>query len=198
MREPLLIGSANPGKAAELAALLEGVPWDIKTLADFPEVPQPIEDGDTFEANAVKKAAYFSACFHCCCVADDSGLMVDALGGAPGTRSARYAGEHSTDVEKTARLLAALTGVPDPERTARFVCCAAFVGPGRPLQVVTGVVEGKIAMESRGRRGFGYDPVFIPNGYTQTFGEMGPEQKMVVSHRGRALRELRAYLETLR
>jgi len=194
--EPLVIGSGNRAKAAELAELLEGLPWVVKSLADFPEVPAPIEDGDTFEANAVKKAAYFSNRLNICCVADDSGLMVDALGGAPGIHSARYAGPACNDADNRAKLLAALDGVPEAERTARFVCCAAFAAPGQPMHVETGTVEGRIASECRGRLGFGYDPLFVPEGFDKTFGEMDPVQKHLISHRGRALRKLRAYMES--
>lgn len=197
MHEPLLIGSGNRGKAAELAELLQGLPWDVKSLADFPKAPEPVEDGDTFEANAVKKASCFSACFNVCCVADDSGLMVDALGGAPGIHSARYAGAACNDADNRAKLLAALDGVPEKKRTARFVCCAAFVKPGQPPHIETGAVEGRIAFECRGQLGFGYDPLFIPEGFEETFGEIEPARKHLISHRGRALRKLRDYLESL-
>ncbi len=197
MREPLLIGTGNRGKAAELALLLHDLAWDVKSLADYPSVPEPIEDGDTFEANAIKKASYFSERFTVCCVADDSGLVVDALDGAPGIHSARYAGEHGTDADRTAKLLSAMRDVPEGARTARFVCCIAFVRPGCEAHLERGEVEGRIAFEGRGARGFGYDPVFVPEGFTETFGELSPEAKIRVSHRGRALRKLRAYLEAL-
>ena len=198
MHEPLLIGSGNRGKAAELAELLQGLPWDVKSLADFPGIPEPLEDGDTFEANAVKKALYFSNRLDICCVADDSGLIVDALDGAPGIYSARYAGPDCSDANNRAKLLATLGGVPQDKRTARFVCCAAFVAPGQTPHIETGTVEGRIAFECRGQLGFGYDPLFIPEGLDKTFGEIDPVQKHLISHRGRALRKLRVYLESLR
>ncbi|MCX5758294.1 MAG: non-canonical purine NTP pyrophosphatase [Candidatus Hydrogenedentes bacterium] len=190
--ESLVMGTRNPGKVRELAMLLEGLPWAIKGLADLPPVDEPDEDGDTFEANAIKKALYFSGCFGLPCVADDSGLVVDALDGAPGLHSARYAGEHGTDGDRNAKLLAALEGVPETERTARFVCCAAFVRPGAPSHTEMGAVEGHILFAPRGHDGFGYDPLFVPEGFSLT------EDKMAVSHRGRAFRKLRAYLELLR
>lgn len=198
MRETLLIGSGNKGKAAELAELLEGLPWDVKGLADFPMVPEPVEDAGTFDGNAIKKAAYFSECFNVCCVADDSGLVVDALGGAPGVYSARYAGPACNDADNRAKLLGALEGVPEERRTARFMCCAVFLRPGQPPHIETGTVEGRITFECRGELGFGYDPLFVPEGFDETFGQIEPARKHQVSHRGRALRKLRAYLESLR
>jgi XTP/dITP diphosphohydrolase len=197
VREPLLIGTRNRGKVAELRALLNGLRWEIKCLADLPPVPDPVEDGDSFEANAVKKAVYFREKLGVWCVADDSGLVVDALGGAPGVLSARYSGEGANDVSNNAKLLAALADTPEPLRTARFVCCIALARPGLQPQVETGVAEGRIAFECHGRGGFGYDPLFIPEGFAKTFGEMDPAEKLTVSHRGRALRKLRAYLESL-
>lgn len=198
MSDPLLIGTQNKGKAAELAALLKGLPWHVRTLADYPPVPDPIEDGDTFEANAIKKARCFSQAHGVACVADDSGLAVDALAGAPGVYSARYSGPGATDVSNNAKLLDALRDVADAERTARFVCCVAFLRPGdSQCHIETGAVEGRIAFEPRGSNGFGYDPLFIPNGCFITFGEIDPEQKLLLSHRGNALRKLRIYLESL-
>lgn len=198
MREPLLIGTNNQGKVGELTELLRGLPWDVKSLADFPSVPEPVENDDTFEANAVKKAGYFNKCFDVCCVADDSGLVVDALDGAPGVFSARYAGPDCNDADNRAKLLAALDDVPEPGRTARFVCCAAMVDREERAHVEMGTVEGRIALECRGRRGFGYDPLFIPDGFEQTFGEVDPSVKMSISHRARAFGKLRAFLEVMR
>jgi len=196
--DPLLIGTQNKGKAAELAALLTGLPWDVRTLGDYPPVPEPVEDGDTFEANAIKKAVYFCQAHGVACVADDSGLAVDALNGAPGVYSARYSGPGATDASNNAKLLAALRDVPEAERTARFVCCIAFIRPGdRACHIETGTVEGRIAFAPRGANGFGYDPLFVPAGRLVTFGELGSEDKLALSHRGNALRKLRVYLESL-
>lgn len=198
MSEILLVGTHNRGKAAELALLLEELPWEVKMLGDFPEVPEPVEDGDTFEENALKKAHYFHDCFGVCCVADDSGLVVDALGGAPGVYSARYSGPKATDVANNEKLLAALKDVEEPKRTARFVCCAAFIDTKGVTRIEVGTVEGRIEFAGRGSHGFGYDPLFVPEGHSRTFGEMEPEEKLTLSHRGRALAKLRTYLETLR
>lgn len=197
MAEPLLIGSRNRKKAAELAELLAGLPWDVKSLADFFPVPEPVEDGATFEENAVEKAVYYADRLCVWCVADDSGLVVDALGGAPGVYSARYAGPGCNDADNNAKLLAALADVPDPLRTARFVCCAVVARPGGEPHLEKGVVEGRVGFECRGRLGFGYDPLFIPEGNDKTFGEMTLAEKHAISHRGRAFRKLRDYLASL-
>lgn len=198
MPDPLLIGSGNRDKALELAQFLTGLPWELKYLDDFPEVPPPEEKGETFQANAVTKARYYGTRFGVWCVADDSGLVVDALDGEPGVRSARYAGDGCTYADNNVKLLAGLDGVPEPERTARFVCTAAVADPAGRAHVEAGEVEGRIALACRGTNGFGYDPLFIPRGFSQTFGEMDPDQKQIISHRAWAFKKLRAYLETLR
>ncbi len=195
MDRPLLIGSKNKDKARELEALLEGLPWKVRRIEDYPETPRPVEDGDTFEANALKKAAYYGERFGVACVADDSGLAVDFLDGAPGVFSARYAGEACGYASNNAKLLAALAGAPWPERTARFICCAAIVFPDGASHVEMGAVEGHITIEAFGENGFGYDPIFVPAGQERTFAEMPPAQKRKLGHRGRAFRKMRAYLE---
>jgi XTP/dITP diphosphohydrolase len=197
MPETLLIGSGNRDKAAELAVLLEGLPWRVLGLKDMPPVDEPEEDGDTFEANALKKARYYGARFGTACVADDSGLAVDALGGAPGVWSARYAGEGCTYADNNAKLLRELDGTPPEQRTARFVCCAALVLPDGREHVTMGTIEGRILGACRGLGGFGYDPLFVPEDHTLTFGELDPAAKHDISHRGRAFRKMRAFLETL-
>lgn len=197
MADVLLIGSGNRHKAQELSHLLVGLPWEVKSLADYPEVDEPEEDGTTFEENAVKKVRYYGERFGVACVADDSGLEVDVLDGAPGVYSARYAGEGCTYADNNEKLLDALEVYVWHERTARFVCCAAFLRPGGEPHVVRGTVEGHIAMEGFGDNGFGYDPLFVPAGHDRTFGEMPPEQKHKLSHRGRAFAQIRAYLENL-
>ena len=195
MAEIMLLGTHNRGKAVELVQLLNGLPWEIKTLDDYPTVPEPVEDGETFEDNAIKKVDYFCSRFNVCCVADDSGLVVDALGGAPGVYSARYSGPGATDQTNNHKLLSALEGVEDSRRTARFVCCIAYKLPGHTPHIERGTIEGHIARSVRGPHGFGYDPLFIPEDHLCTFGEMPPERKLTMSHRGRALANLRAFLE---
>jgi XTP/dITP diphosphohydrolase len=195
--EVLLIGSNNRKKAAELAELLRGLPWEVKSLADFPAVAEPEENAETFEENAAAKARYYSEAFGVACAADDSGLCVDALGGAPGVLSARYAGSDCNDARNVAKLLDALAEVPWHLRTARFVCCAAFVRPGAEPHLERGKVEGHISVEPFGSNGFGYDPVFVPEDHDCTFAEMDPRDKHAISHRGRAFAKLRAHLETL-
>lgn len=195
MQNALLIATGNAHKFSEIRSFLDGVPWKLLGLRDFPPCDAPEEIGATFEANATIKATSYAARFGIPCVADDSGIVVDALGGAPGVYSARYAGEPCTDADNNAKLLEALRLVPDDERTARFVCCCALVVPGSSPHIETGVVEGRIARACRGTHGFGYDPLFIPDGHTRTFGELAPEVKAAISHRARAFEKLRAYLE---
>ncbi len=198
MAEILLLGTGNRDKAAELATLLDGLPWDVRCLKDFPDVEEPEEDGDTFEANACKKALYYGAHFDVACVADDSGLCVDALDGAPGVYSARYAGEDCSYGDNNEKLLQALSDTPWHERGAHFACCAAFAPRGATAcQVMHGTVAGHIAVEPSGARGFGYDPLFVPSGEERTFAEMTPGEKHAISHRGRAFTALRALLESI-
>jgi len=193
----VLIGSGNPDKAAELAALLAPLGWEVKSLRQYPEIPEPEETGVTFEENALLKARYYRDHFGIDCIADDSGLEVDALGGAPGVYSARYAGEGCSYADNNEKLLRELSTVPEEARTARFVCCAAFAPQMGMEHTERGTVEGVIATAARGTQGFGYDPVFIPEGETRSFAEMTAEEKNAISHRGRAFNQLRAYLEDL-
>ncbi len=196
MAEILLIGTANRKKGEEIATLLAGLPYEVKCLADYASVPAPEESGATFEENAALKAHYYSTHFGVACAADDSGLAVDALDGAPGVQSARYSGEHGNDEANNEKLLDALQEVPWHERTARFVCCAAILFPGGEPHIERGTVEGHITFEPFGKGGFGYDPLFVPVGHENTFGEMSAEQKHGMSHRGEAFAKLRAYLES--
>lgn len=196
MADVLLIGSANPDKARELVELMAGLPWEVRSLKDYPAVEEPEETGTTFEENALLKARYYSAHFGVACVADDSGLEVDALEGAPGVYSARYAGDHCSYDDNNEKLLDALEGVPWHERTARFRCCAALVIPGESeVHVESGTVEGYISAIIEGDQGFGYDPLFVPRGEEITFGQMAPAEKHKISHRGRAFQQMRTYLE---
>lgn len=193
----LLIGSSNLDKARELRTLLEGLPWDVKSLHDFEPVEEPEETGETFEENAILKARFYGDHFKVAAVADDSGLVVDALGGAPGVYSARYAGPGCSYEDNNRKLLDALAEIPWHERTARFVCCAAFYVPGGAPHCEIGTVEGHISMVADGKNGFGYDPLFVPEGQDRSFAAMKPEQKHAISHRGKAFASLRTYLETL-
>lgn len=197
MPETLLIGSGNRDKAKELAELLAGLPWDVKCLADYPEVEEVEETGTTFEENALLKANYYSKHFGVACVADDSGLEVDYLEGAPGVYSARYAGENCSYADNNEKLLKALEEAPWHERTARFVCVAVFVSLDGKNHIARGICEGHISVEPFGKNGFGYDPVFVPKNYEQTFAEMGAAEKHKLSHRGVAFKKMRDYLESL-
>ncbi|MFO7775912.1 MAG: RdgB/HAM1 family non-canonical purine NTP pyrophosphatase [Candidatus Hydrogenedentota bacterium] len=198
MSRELVVASGNRDKAAEVANLLADTSWNIRTLADYPPVEEPVEDGETFEENALLKARYYAAALGVPCVADDSGLEVDVLNGAPGVFSARYAGEGCSYADNNAKLFRELAAYDGEEaRQARFRCCAAYVDPEGTEFIAEGAVEGHIAPEPRGTNGFGYDPVFIPEGFDATFGELAPETKHAISHRGRAFGQLRDLLAGL-
>ena len=187
-RRPVVLASANPHKVAEIREVLGTAIDLVPRPADVPDVD---ETEPTFEGNARLKADALVAATGLPALADDSGLEVDALGGAPGVRSARYAGDDAVDANNVAKLLAALAEVPDAERTARFRCVVVLADPGGTEVVVDGVVEGTIIREPRGHGGFGYDPVFVPlEGDGRTFAEQDPAAKHAISHRGRALRAL--------
>ncbi len=175
--------------------MLDSVAWDVKTLRDFPTVPEPEEIETTFEGNALLKARYYGTQFGVACLADDSGIEVDALDGTPGVYSARYAGENCSYDDNNRTLLAALKSVPPGKRRARFVCCAAFVDRDGIEHVEIGTVEGVIAPEPRGSNGFGYDPHFLLPDLGMTAAEISAEQKNLISHRGKALRRLMARLK---
>lgn len=164
------------------------------TLDDFPECTEAEEDGMTFEENAVKKALQIFKCTNMTAIADDSGLEVDALKGAPGVYSARYAGEPSDDFANSRKLLVELKDIPDGGRGARFVCCITLAGADG-VKTFMGHVKGRIGREMRGRNGFGYDPLFFPEGHDRTFAEMDDTEKNAMSHRAMALRELQKYLK---
>ena len=187
----LVLASANPHKAAEITEILLAAGLDVETLPRPADVPEVVEDGLTLEDNARLKAVALCAATGLPAVADDTGLEVDALGGAPGVWSARYAGEDATYEENVQKLLQELQGVPAERRTARFSTVALVRWPdGREVAAI-GEVEGDIVEEARGAEGFGYDPVFRPaEGDGRTFAEMTPAEKHAVSHRGRAFRTL--------
>ena len=188
----LVLASANPDKVAEIAAILGS---SVVLLPRPPEVPDVVEDADTLEGNARLKAVALAEATGRASVADDTGLEVDALGGAPGVYTARFAGEDATYADNVAKMLAELAGVPPAQRTARFRTVALVRWPDGTETMAEGVVEGTIATEARGERGFGYDPLFIPtDGDGRTFAAMSADEKHAVSHRGRAFRALAALL----
>jgi XTP/dITP diphosphohydrolase len=192
----LLLASHNPKKRAELARLLQGLELEVLAPADVGGLPEVDEDQATSSANAIKKAAAAARASGLWALADDSGLEVDALGGAPGVRSARFAGEHGDDGANNRRLLELLQGVPDERRGARFVCALALARPDGTIALsIEGTARGRILTAPRGERDFGYDPLFLftEPGHAETgrgFAELDPDAKARVSHRGRALREL--------
>jgi XTP/dITP diphosphohydrolase len=192
----LVVATRNRKKIEEIRRILKGLDVRLLTLDDFPDCPEVIEDGDTFEHNALKKAREVSACSGKYAIADDSGLEVYALGGAPGVFSARYAGPEATDADNVHKLLKELGNITPENRGAAFVCVLALVGPGGVEVVFQGRVEGIIGDQPRGRSGFGYDPVFLPEGHERTFAEMSAEEKDSMSHRGRAMERFRQYLAT--
>lgn len=181
----LVIATRNRHKLDEIRAILGPSGPELCSALDFPEIPDVVEDGDTFEANAVKKAEALHRATGLWAMADDSGLEVDALGGAPGVRSARYAGEPACHRSNNEKLLAALRGTA--ARAARFRCVIALAGPGFETATVEGRCEGVIADAPRGHGGFGYDPLFVPAGHERTFAELDAAIKNRISHRARAL-----------
>lgn len=192
----LVIATRNPGKLREIAEVLDLPGLALLTTAELGEWDEPEETGETMEENAVIKAVALRDMFGRHALADDSGLEVDYLGGAPGVRSSRYAGPEGDSFLNTEKLLRELEGVPRKERAARFRCVVALALPG-DVKLAHGVCEGEILTERRGEGGFGYDPVFLPARFTRTMAELTLEEKNAISHRGRALREMRTHLEQL-
>jgi XTP/dITP diphosphohydrolase len=194
----LVLASRNRKKLGEMAALLAPYGLELIAAADVPEAPDVAEGATSFAANAALKASLVARAAHCWTVGDDSGLEVDALGGAPGVFSARYAGEGATDVDNNARLLRELDGVPDERRTARFVCHLAVADPTGQIRLqVSGNCRGRMLRDHRGRGGFGYDPLFLIPEYHRAFGELSPAVKAVLSHRARAFEQLAPRLTAL-
>lgn len=183
----LLLATRNKNKIIEMSASLKKLGLKIRSLEDFPDVPEVVEDGKTFEENAVKKAVACAKHTGLLTLADDSGLMVDALQGAPGVKSHRYAGPNATDFENNTKLLDELKNVAFNDRTAQFVCCIAIANNNGLIRTVTGKCEGIILTEPRGREGFGYDPLFMKSDYQKTFAELPLEIKNRISHRAMAL-----------
>ena len=194
--EPLLVATFNPGKLREFHDYLAGLPLDVIGLQSLPDLSPSPEDGNTFEQNAQQKARYYSRFFPGLTLADDSGLVVDALGGEPGIYSARYVSPSATDEQRCCEILARLQNVPDLGRTARFVCSLALARQGKVIQTFEGTVEGEIAREQRGENGFGYDPIFLFPKLNRTMAELSAADKLAVSHRGQALRKMGEYLRS--
>jgi XTP/dITP diphosphohydrolase len=194
MRRDVVLATRNRHKGAELAELLADLPFRIRTMDEFPDVPDVVEDGETCEANAVKKARAVSDATGLLAVADDTGLEVDALGGRPGVYAARYAGMQATYEDNWKKLLREMTGVPRDRRTAHFVTVAAVASPSDVVAVTTGRLDGLIAEEPVGERGFGYDPVFYVPELGKTLAELSGEEKNRISHRAKAFAQVREVL----
>ncbi len=191
----LLVATTNRAKLREIASLLFGTPYDIVTLADWPAIAAPEETGATFDENARAKALYYASKTGQLTVAEDSGLEIDALGGAPGVESARFGGAETTYPEKFRLIYDALRASGAPTSSARFVCALALARPGAILFETRGTIEGRIAAEPRGDGGFGYDPIFFYPPFGRTLAEVSA-RKSAVSHRGQAFRSLRRFIES--
>ena len=195
MSRTLVAATGNPGKLAELERLLDGLGWEVVPQSAYGVEPPP-EDGLTFVENAIIKARHAATRTGRSALADDSGLVVDALGGAPGVRSARYAGPGADDAANNEKLLRALAGVPEAERTARFECVVVWLrDPRDPVPLIApGTWTGRVLDAPRGTNGFGYDPLFLDPESGRTAAELSPARKDALSHRGQALRSLRELL----
>jgi len=186
------LASRNPGKLREIRSILSeaGVEVSVASADDFPGWEAPPEDAPDYLGNALLKARSLSSFAGVPALADDSGIEVDALGGEPGPRSARFAGENATDEENLAKLIALITDVPNDKRTARYRCVATLVSPDGFEESAEGTVEGVLITVPRGTGGFGYDPIFVPLSSDRTMSELSPEQKDAISHRGKAFRAI--------
>jgi XTP/dITP diphosphohydrolase len=194
----ILVATTNPGKIAELGAMLD-IDAELLGLADFKGIVEIEEDGATFAENARKKALGYAKATGLWTIADDSGLVVDALGGEPGVKSARFSGEKDKDRKlldhrNMAKVLELLQGVPKEKRTARFICCLCLADPEKVLIETEGRLEGLIAEREVGESGFGYDPIFFVPHLNKTVGQLSPAQKNAISHRGNAIRSLKPLL----
>jgi XTP/dITP diphosphohydrolase len=196
--DTVVIASTNPGKIAEVRQIMAGLPLVLLTSDDVGGWPEIEETGDTYLANALLKARAVAAVTGKAALADDSGIEVDALDGAPGVRSARFSGEHASDEDNNAKLIESLDGVPSERRGARYRCVAVLVTPDGEEIAGIGSCEGRIGSEARGTGGFGYDPWFIPERESRTMAELTAEEKHAISHRGKALRGLADKLRDLR
>lgn len=191
----LLIGTRNRGKVREIHEALKPLPLTLRDLTEYPNISVPFESGSSYEENATIKARYYAIQSWLLSLADDSGLEVSALDGAPGVKSARFGGDHASDSDRVELLLSRMSDVPTPMRQATFVCVMVVAEPrGCVLHVAEGRCHGTISMSPAGESGFGYDPIFIPKGYDLTFGQLPSEIKNKISHRARALASVRKFL----
>jgi len=198
MPKSLLLGTRNQGKLKEIRSILHDARWSFCSLQEFPHVEVAEENGETFAENATAKAQFYAEATAMWALADDSGLEVDALDGAPGVLSARYAGDNASDADRRELLLSELAKTGDANRRARFVAVVAIADrDGRILNVSEGICEGTLTFAPRGHGGFGYDPLFVPDGYDQTFAELPDTIKNLISHRARALIGTKDFLLSL-
>jgi XTP/dITP diphosphohydrolase len=192
----IILATRNVGKVKEIIEIFRGLPFKFKSLFDFPNIPEVVEDGDTLQLNALKKAREIFNRTNLLTISDDSGLEVTALDNRPGVYSARYAGEEVSYEDNNKKLLKELENVPYDLRTARFRCVAALVNKETEY-LVEGVCSGKIAHQPQGANGFGYDPLFIPDGYEKTFAELSNDIKNQISHRAKAFHRMKEVLKSL-
>ncbi|MFB1080497.1 XTP/dITP diphosphatase [Jeotgalibacillus sp. JSM ZJ347] len=191
----IIIATNNKGKAKDFEKLLNPLGYEVKTLADYPALEEVEETGVTFAENAALKAETIARKLDVSVIADDSGLIVDALDGEPGVFSARYAGAEKNDQKNIEKVLLKLDGVPDGKRTARFHCTLALAEPGKATRLFTGEAEGYITSKPSGENGFGYDPIFYTEVYQKTFAELTSDEKNQISHRANALRKLQSQFQ---
>lgn len=192
----MIVATRNKGKIREIRGALKGVGLRIYSLNDFSDVPEIEEDGKSFAENALKKARFYSKYFGKLTIADDSGLEVDGLQGLPGIYSARYAGERASSQENSQKLLREMQGLPISKRGARFKCVIAVVSQDGREATAEGSCKGRIGFKEKGRKGFGYDPLFILPKYGKTMAELSLEEKNGISHRGKALRKIRRIIQS--
>lgn len=192
--KPLIIASKNQGKINEFKDLLQEYDIEVKSLLDYEEIPDVEETGTTFHENAALKAKIIGDLLDCPVIADDSGLMIDALDGRPGVYSARYAGEESDDEKNNLKVLKEMESVDEDKRSARYIAVLAFYRPGEEVIFREGYCEGEIIFGEHGKHGFGYDPIFIPKGYTKTMAQLKSYEKNIISHRAEALHQFKKWL----
>ncbi|ERN52457.1 XTP/dITP diphosphatase [Alkalihalophilus marmarensis] len=190
MKNQIIIATKNKGKVREFEQMFANDGYQVTSLFEYEEIPDIEETGKTFAENAVLKAETLAKALNQKVIADDSGLVIDALDGRPGVYSARYAGEEKSDKANNEKVLNEMKDIPSEDRTARFVCTIAVASPGEPTYVVEGTCEGIIALEPAGANGFGYDPIMFLPGFEKTMAQLSPQEKNQISHRARALEKL--------